>query len=640
MDGPILDLGSLDTEVVFDLPFVHHFPFYDLAYYPQIETTCNIVGTALTPIVRVDTGDILDIPIRVYASLQNITLDVPTAVVYTSRQISKALTSVSLAAKSLSNVPVIGMYASAFSIASGAAGSIAHLFGFSRPLINDESKNLSLAVGSVTANSGYLEPGSTSILNPITAESDPLMFDSLLMHPGLVAMVTWEQTDARNAELLVIPVSPVAALSNSGSYQYTPLSYFYNMFEFWRGTIVYEFRVPHNQFVKGKLRVTLQYDYGTTPDLTSVPAYAYVADLDLSEDSTFQVHVPYLQAQPYLNSHDEEIVSNTLQTTNPVCKLYLTVLEPLIAPGDTVSNMIIVSHWAGDDFEFSRPSNIYKQYYATSNWMTYSGASIYDTSVLLAPTTFELKGAQTIPTITSVNTAITYTTKIISFPVHSENRVQECMSERLLSIRPLLKAFDTYTRSNTSSVYMTRFNLPIYPLPAEKLTTTANYAQVTHLEYVSRCFLGSRGQTLIAAFLTPPNNVKLDMEMEFGLVEGVPGRYGASSTTNLLRQMLPELQSSTFGLNRRLTDTSLGSINSFPVIQQVPLTAPYYYIQNTREFATDGGREYNTMPCGYFDFLNRNESTQIVAFKYAAGEDYNPLVWNGIPIVYRIGPVL
>lgn len=221
-DGIYLDLGSKETDVVFDIPYFHYHPFYDLSNYPTVHNSCYLTISEIVPAVRVDDNSVLAIPVRIYVSLQNVTLDVPVPITYTSRVISKTLTSVSLAAKSLSNIPVIGMYASALSIGTSAAASIAHLFGFSRPIVpvRDHTSH-SLMLGDIPANSGYLDTAASTVLNPVTKEPDPLTFNYLLQKPGMHSLNEWTQTNVTNDILFTINVSPLCAFSDGSYYEFT-----------------------------------------------------------------------------------------------------------------------------------------------------------------------------------------------------------------------------------------------------------------------------------------------------------------------------------------------------------------------------------------------------------------------------------
>jgi len=164
LDGPIIDLGSKEDNYVFDIPYCHYLPFYDLTDYPLVKNNAHLsLATLITP-TRTDDNSTVNVALRIYVSLQKVQLDVPVPVVYTSRKISKALTSVSLAAKSLSDIPFFGMYATAFSIGASAASSIAHLFGYSRPIEypTDHTSHSSM-LGEINANSGYLDSNSSTV---------------------------------------------------------------------------------------------------------------------------------------------------------------------------------------------------------------------------------------------------------------------------------------------------------------------------------------------------------------------------------------------------------------------------------------------------------------------------------------------
>ncbi len=252
-------------------------------------------------------------------------------------------------ATSLITVPILAPYAMATKIAADGIGGIARLFGFSRPIaLENETRVVRQRVSGAMAYSTSKDLARKLTFDPkqeLTVDSrvvgmngaDELSFASFCSRETYLRTTTWNQSDAPDAVVTSIPVTPntyVRALDAGSNYEhvYMPAGYIGRNFRYWRGTMHYRFRIVASAFHRGRLKITFVPHVVTTlaADKSNI-AYSTILDLEDSRDVTFCVpwatETPFKEKRPYM-------LGDPVSPNDDSCNgtVIITVINRLSAP--------------------------------------------------------------------------------------------------------------------------------------------------------------------------------------------------------------------------------------------------------------------------------------------------------------------
>jgi hypothetical protein len=223
--------------------------------------------------------------------------------------ISSVASAIACSARALSYVPVIGIYAKATEYAANATAAIARLFGYTNPPLLEDIRSVKITQLPNLANTQMskhsekltLDPRNELTIDPRTIghdNVDELSIAYLASRESYVTQAVWATTDSKGTILQTINVSPqnVIIESGTGGYaiQQTPLSFISQLYDHWRGDIIYRFAFPASQYHRGRVRIT--YEPQPYPDGSF--AFDHVKQfnevVDLSQTTDFEFRVPYL----------------------------------------------------------------------------------------------------------------------------------------------------------------------------------------------------------------------------------------------------------------------------------------------------------------------------------------------------------
>jgi len=266
------------------------------------------------------------------------------------------------------------------------------------------------------------------------------------------------------------------------------------MFEFWRGEIIFRFKVVRSQYHRG--RININWDAGSTssssiPNVGDPSTMNVVIDLDESDEA--EIKIPYMQAQPFLrsittamnlptyrnweNSSTINAFASTLEMNGVIS---MRVMNRLTAPEASSDVDILVFVRAGDTFHVAGPTEI------LPNW-THSST---EATVLQSQKVYTLMNDQS-----------------------DEDLFKQMFGENIVSFRELLhrsslsvRLGNQFTNTNIGSMHV---NIPLkrYPRPpgfynngwesAEKVTAGTyapyNFSRMHPLNWLLPCFIGYRG---------------------------------------------------------------------------------------------------------------------------------------------------
>lgn len=311
--------------------------------------------------------------------------------------VSKPASAIAKVANALSSAPYIGPFARATGMIATGIGSIASLLGYTNvPVIKDVDPVKSLVFHSFASTeiSQPVEKLSIDPKNELTIDNrvagldgiDELMMSKWITHETYETFFNWSTARTPDEQLFLQYVSPeittTKPIGTVFGIQRTPLSHLAKMFAYWRGSMVYRFKIIKTKYHSGRLLI--QWDpQGNLETAGSSVNLVMTKVIDISETDDFEIIVPYHQPTHYqrtLALEDPENTSTYYGQSTPSVPAYgntvfngrltVKVLSVLTAPVEPSTIQIAVFVRGGDDFEFANPIEINPKY---SMWRLQSG---------------------------------------------------------------------------------------------------------------------------------------------------------------------------------------------------------------------------------------------------------------------------
>ncbi len=282
--------------------------------------------------------------------------------------LTKALSSTSKIANSLTSIPVIGQVAETVSWATSIASGVASIFGWSKPRLENPPTRVSNAFDAYGATSDGVDPSyplaltscnQIKMINEASlTDQDEMSFAFLKRVSTYISTVEWEATDASGTLLLSsFAVSPMSLRSStlitkgtSSTTVYTgpPINYLASKFKYWRGSIKLNIKIAKTDYHSGRLELVWT-PISTAPTvptlLTSQLALREV--IDLRTGNEIEMVLPYMLSTEYI------------PTSTPSGYLQIRVLNELKAPDSAPQSINLLMHYGGgEDFEFQVPAQI------------------------------------------------------------------------------------------------------------------------------------------------------------------------------------------------------------------------------------------------------------------------------------------
>lgn len=350
-----------------------------------------------------------NVTITIWAWASDVTLTVPTqdpaftpqADEYSSDGIiSKPADVVAEVAGAMADVPIIGPFAMATSMAASTVGSIARMFGFSRPTVATTPLYTRPRPFSSLANTNIdetvekltLDLKQELTIDPRTvglSNVDEMSIAHIAGRESFFTSFPWQIGDAHEAVLFAMCVTPrieayqpVVGPPAFNYYTPTALSFATTPFRYWSGTLKVRFSFVASRYHRGRVRII--YDPYSAGAVTNADTYnvAFQKVVDLAAARDITIDVPWAQSKPYkradLNSTDsasktyapnwQDLTATgrpnaawvtAAESLEDWCNGYLSVevLNELTSPdaGAPDPITVLVSISAGDDFEVNDP---------------------------------------------------------------------------------------------------------------------------------------------------------------------------------------------------------------------------------------------------------------------------------------------
>jgi hypothetical protein len=279
-------------------------------------------------------------------------------------------------ASAVGRIPGLAEIANGVQWGADAVAGVAGMFGWSKP--TDPSfttivqpsyvRNMTNFNGDAKSKPLGLDARNEIVVpyHSFCTDKDEMALASIIQKPVYVDRFTMDQSQAANVNLWRWPVTPTACtkvLSDGSIYpagvifRHTFLSYLTRLFDFWRGTLCYHFKIVKTSFHSGRVRVV----YAPGATLATDPATVdfekcYTKIYDLRDTAEFDFAIPYVFNAMWLkcDAPVSTINPSAVAYDHPTGMIYVQVLNQLRNPS-IASNTIdfLVETSAGEDFQFA-----------------------------------------------------------------------------------------------------------------------------------------------------------------------------------------------------------------------------------------------------------------------------------------------
>lgn len=425
----------LRAQVSQDFADMGQLKFYN---YTPLASANGVTGTGVT--------------IQVFAWAEDVTISGPSIGLamqgdeYGQGIVSRPASAIAGVASLLKGVPIIGKFMTATQMGATAVAGIAKLFGYTNvPVISDtEPYRPSPFPQFSSPEIGYpiekltLDAKNELCIDPTAIGldgADELAIDSIIQRESYVCLASWTTAQAVDTILFSSRVTPFvfdADGSTAGSKMFfTPMAWVSNLFNHWRGDIIFRFRFVASPFHKGRVKISYDpqgYAGANILNTADTSAAVYTQIVDLGVDSDVEVRVPYQQALAWLRVNTSFNTTNVpfsvsasptfaMVDANDNGTISMRVVTTLTSPVATSTVPIMVFVRAAENLEFANP---------------------------LAPgtsfTSFPLQGEEVVPGATQIVAGQ-------GVAMLDADRYKVNFGECVRSLRPLLR------RTNFSSVY-------------------------------------------------------------------------------------------------------------------------------------------------------------------------------------------
>lgn len=285
--------------------------------------------------------------------------------------ISSIMAKVNAATSILSGVPLLSSYSQTAGWMADVVGRTAAVFGYSRPVNLVKADRMTKEIFPYIASSDGPDnsfPFSLSYKNELGSmtgisptDLDEMDFTFLCTIPVYDRIISWIPANPAGLALASWGVGPhgtstPSTIVNTRSMShFPPYRYVSNYFKFWRGTMVYKFKIVKTEFHSGRLSFTFT-PRTTSQNLIATPSgldlpYIHREIVDIRIDNEVTFKVPFVSDTPWkpcFPTSNDDIHLTGIFTIN--------VVDALVAPETVTQEVsIILEISMAPDVEFAVP---------------------------------------------------------------------------------------------------------------------------------------------------------------------------------------------------------------------------------------------------------------------------------------------
>lgn len=311
---------------------------------------------------------------------------------YSDQPASAIASAVAAASGQLTRLPIIGKFATVAEMVSSSAAKGLRALGFTNlPNVNNVEP-VKLGVFPPMANSEISYPFEPLGLDPkigLTIDNsivgldnnDQLAITNIATRCSYWFKMTWDNTDASDTALATFAVTPQSCTRVSNTHddeiQQTPSCWVSQLFNYWRGDMIYTIKVIASPFHKGRLRITYDPSGSNGTNIANTPdnlGATFNTIMDIGKQQEIKIRIPYMQHKPWAkclkilsrNTNPYNVLTGLwTNSTTPAGFTYyapyingqitIRVLNKLTSPVASAPVNVLVYSEAADNLEFANP---------------------------------------------------------------------------------------------------------------------------------------------------------------------------------------------------------------------------------------------------------------------------------------------
>lgn len=655
------------------LPFFLHKNWLDINTAQDFTDMGRLSFSTFTTLRSANAVTGTGVTVQIYAWAENVELSGSTLSLslqskplaedeYGNGPISGPASTVARMAKSMRTLPVIGKFATATEIGAKAVSGIASLFGFTNvPMIDNIIPYQPRAFGSLAGTEICFPNEKLTLLakNELSIDpsivgapaGDPLAIDTFVKHESFILRTTWNTTNLVNDILFYSRVHPymfsITSNSNNSVVDYTPMAIPTQLFDGWRGDIIFRFKIIASKYHKGRLLIAFDPQGDVTSNVVNQPLTSsaiYTQIVDLGADDDVEIVVPYNQALPFLrteianNLANIPFTSSSTPTWNVVENrdngaIIVRVLTTLTAPVLTAPVNILCYVRAGDNMEFGNPR---KPLQTTSSFIVQSHAVYEDGQ---STKNMGGVGAMTLPNQMRVNYGEVI--KSLRVLLHRSNHIYT-QGSPVASVGGYTKLFSVFGKLPPYYGFDPNgINIANQVIGAG--TGRFNFTKNTPITLILPCFVGYRGSTIWTfnvAGVDSSKSIRVcrDPSVNMSWVDNFTA-YSPPTTGSTMAQRDLVTTLSTVGgcaVTNQLTQAGLSVLcpnyNLFKFNSTNPANATLAPIAGS---AQDGSAD-DTFRLEVTNNKGDNSNLSFVEKYWQAGPDFQPLFFLNVPSQFNL----
>lgn len=620
--------------------------------YANLRSANGVSGSGITIGVYAWAEDVKLMGPTSIAALQSTEYDMPNGV------ISEPASAVANVAAKLKSVPIVAPFATATEIGARAVAGVAKLFGYSNPPVIDDVQPFHPKSFHAFANVETRFPADKLCIDPknettisrgtigLEDDGDELAIQRLFGHESFLQGTNWSNSQATDTLLWSALVTPGYVVSGGGYYVQPPMSYFGQLFRFWRGSIIYKFRFIKTKYHKG--RVIISYDpNGDTSANADTETTCFTRIVDLSVDEEVEIEVPYKATSPWneVETHSTAFSNGTSPsyTYNSVYHngcITMRVQNVLTGPAASPQIDVLVFVRAGKDFQVAAPVEMIRTLTVAD-----PAASIQSNDIALSDSSLDTRAAimTTGESIGSLRTLLHRTTLIDTQPTLIANAFPVASPARFFSKMGFWRIPRGPGR-DPNGYDVTYFS-------GVARTTSLSYPN--YIDYISNAFVGVRGsvnhsfnlQKLMGTScdeLSVTRTYSTPILQSTATPYNVTDYYTTSGATNLENTLLRYnfVRSGQSGMSLTNPNTQSALCVNVPQYNKIRFY-PAFYSQRSLDVKT-GTSFFDELVVSTlisYPIINTGQADCPQIWHYASGGvDFQPLMFLCVPRTFDFNP--
>lgn len=611
------------------------------------------------------------VTVQVYAWAEDVQLSGPSVgLALQSRDeydgpVSKPASAVAAAMGRLASIPSLRPWATAAQIGAEAVRNGAYTMGYSNTPVIDPQHAFKPVAAPPLASSEISFPFDKLTLDPkneLTIDPcihglkniDELSIAHLVQKESYLTTANWSTTNAPDDILFSSAIAPGMYDCDNATQQkvyMTPMCWISQMFEHWRGDIIFKFRFVASQYHKGRVRIIYDpagYAAGNIILDTVSTSVVFNEIVDLAKDTTIEVRVPYQQAISWMKTAVPTSATIPWSTsTSPTFSIddnyqngtiVMRVLTALTAPISSSSINVLVSVRGAPNLEFANPKDILDQKYTQ---MVVQSQDEYD------------DGATT--------TVVAGNASAVEHPCRYLMHFGEAVpSMRQLLRRLTLSKVFTIGLDSTHNTRISTFTLSRWPMPygydsngynaATSLVTTGpkgfNWCEHHPIPYILGAFLGTRGSVNWNFNVDVPNTIRTIRAYRNNNASKTPGFNDYTATTTGANRSIDEAFYATNTVGGAGGQTYTNQLTQAGLSVSIPNFSPFNFQRafpsNVNGPGSDDGSSYDTFNLEVWSNPSSNGSVGR-DFKMTAsagiGSDFTALFFLNVPTYWIMSAI-